>query len=85
MGPARGVALARCRIDAPRDRTAEIARIRLDAPAGLEERLAAAGVEIEFAWRGPIDYPGYAHAAGCRSGAVDSATDPAYSGVAAAS
>lgn len=62
------------------------ARIHLDAPVGLEDRLAAAGVDVEFAGRGPIDHLGIVHAAGRRSdGAVVAAADPAYSGIAVAS
>ncbi|MBV2358375.1 gamma-glutamyltransferase family protein [Thalassococcus sp. CAU 1522] len=61
------------------------ARIHIDAPASLEVRLAAAGAEVAFTGRGPVDHLGIVQAAGRhRDGRVCAAADPAYCGTAAA-
>ncbi len=61
------------------------ARLHIDVPAGLEDRLAAAGARTEFTGRGPVDHLGIVQAAGRkRDGSTFAAADPAYSGSAAA-
>lgn len=61
------------------------ARLHLDAPEGLEARLSAAGAEVSFTGRGPVDHLGIVQAVGRReTGQVIAAADPAYAGTAGA-
>lgn len=61
------------------------ARLHLDAPEGLEARLSAAGAEVSFTGRGPVDHLGIVQAVGrLETGHVIAAADPAYAGTAGA-
>ena len=61
------------------------ARLHVDVPAGLEDRLTAAGVEVNFTGRGPVDHLGIVQAV-CRrgDGRTAAGADPAYAGRASA-